>query len=414
VESLTADNQALRQEQARLSAESARLAQEKRSSDEALAAARRAPAPPAEWAQERQTLRGQVEDMFNQLAEAERRAAQSAKAESTARAAVQAANEQNEKARADLAALQTHLAEVEREAEQHGSSVAELTGLNERLTTEKAALQAQLAQLNQNTERSRSDAADLRARLAATERVAEQSARSLDELEHSNQALQTQVTELTTRLTALQSDNERLNRNSVDVTALRSEIATATAARTTLQNQVAQLTAQTEQARAEAGQAQAAAEQRAANIAAASNQLAAAQREILSLRGDNTRLSESVQALERDRAARIGQLQQENAALVARLRQAQGTLDQIASAARIINAGAAGYAAGQPRTDVPSAIPASAAPTRVHTVSEGDSLSRISVRYYGTANRWQEIYDANRELLRGENSLRPGQRLRIP
>jgi nucleoid-associated protein YgaU len=51
---------------------------------------------------------------------------------------------------------------------------------------------------------------------------------------------------------------------------------------------------------------------------------------------------------------------------------------------------------------------------RFHTVADGDSLTRISTRYYGTASRWQEIYDANREVLRGENSLRAGQRLRIP
>jgi nucleoid-associated protein YgaU len=51
---------------------------------------------------------------------------------------------------------------------------------------------------------------------------------------------------------------------------------------------------------------------------------------------------------------------------------------------------------------------------RIHAVTEGDSLTRISMRYYGTSNRWQEIYDANRELLKGENVLRPGQRLKIP
>lgn len=49
----------------------------------------------------------------------------------------------------------------------------------------------------------------------------------------------------------------------------------------------------------------------------------------------------------------------------------------------------------------------------MHTVVEGDSLSRISLRYYGTANRWQDIYDANREALAGANVLRPGQQLRI-
>jgi nucleoid-associated protein YgaU len=47
-------------------------------------------------------------------------------------------------------------------------------------------------------------------------------------------------------------------------------------------------------------------------------------------------------------------------------------------------------------------------------VAEGDSLTRISMRYYGTSNRWQDIYDANRDILKGENVLRPGQRLRIP
>jgi len=57
------------------------------------------------------------------------------------------------------------------------------------------------------------------------------------------------------------------------------------------------------------------------------------------------------------------------------------------------------------------AAPASA---RVYTVLEGDSLARISVRYYGTSNRWQEIYNANRDLLKGANALRPGQQLKIP
>jgi len=51
---------------------------------------------------------------------------------------------------------------------------------------------------------------------------------------------------------------------------------------------------------------------------------------------------------------------------------------------------------------------------RIHTVAEGDSLSRISMRYYGTPNRWQEIYQANRDVLQGSSTLRVGQQLRIP
>lgn len=60
-----------------------------------------------------------------------------------------------------------------------------------------------------------------------------------------------------------------------------------------------------------------------------------------------------------------------------------------------------------------SSLDPSVAP-RFHIVMEGESLTRISTRYYGTASRWQEIYEANREVLKGENTLRPGQRLRIP
>ena len=106
------------------------------------------------------------------------------------------------------------------------------------------------------------------------------------------------------------------------------------------------------------------------------------------------------------------------------MRQAQGTLDQIASAARLINGGTP-IAAAAPANSIPT-IPAQAgsaapAPTpaappqpRVHVVAEGDSLTRISARYYGTSARWQDIYEANRDILQGENVLRPGQRLKIP
>jgi len=62
----------------------------------------------------------------------------------------------------------------------------------------------------------------------------------------------------------------------------------------------------------------------------------------------------------------------------------------------------------------PAAPPIVTPAPRYHTVQEGESLTRISVRFYGSPNRWQDIYDANREVLKGENALRPGQRLRIP
>jgi nucleoid-associated protein YgaU len=164
--------------------------------------------------------------------------------------------------------------------------------------------------------------------------------------------------------------------------------------------------------------ARAAAEQRASGLANSATQLASTQRDLANLRAENGRLNDNLQAMDRDRSARIAQLQQENASISARLKQAQGTLDQIAAAARVINGGAdSSTLLGGTARPTPPIVATAAAPTpavRYHVVAEGDSLSRISVRYYGTANRWQEIYDANREMLRGENALRPGQRLRIP
>lgn len=66
----------------------------------------------------------------------------------------------------------------------------------------------------------------------------------------------------------------------------------------------------------------------------------------------------------------------------------------------------------------PATVPVTAAvappTTRTHVVVAGDSLSRLSQRYYGTAGRWQEIYNANATLLGPNGVLRVGTELRIP
>lgn len=51
---------------------------------------------------------------------------------------------------------------------------------------------------------------------------------------------------------------------------------------------------------------------------------------------------------------------------------------------------------------------------RTYAVSEGDTLSRISIKVYGTPGRWMDIYDANRDSLPNPNALRIGQELKIP
>jgi len=50
----------------------------------------------------------------------------------------------------------------------------------------------------------------------------------------------------------------------------------------------------------------------------------------------------------------------------------------------------------------------------LYTVVTGDSLSKIAKRYYGDANQWQKIFDANRDQIKNPDLIRPGQTLKIP
>jgi nucleoid-associated protein YgaU len=47
-------------------------------------------------------------------------------------------------------------------------------------------------------------------------------------------------------------------------------------------------------------------------------------------------------------------------------------------------------------------------------VKKGDTLSKISKQFYGDANAYQKIFDANRDQLKDPDKIQPGQVLRIP
>jgi nucleoid-associated protein YgaU len=51
---------------------------------------------------------------------------------------------------------------------------------------------------------------------------------------------------------------------------------------------------------------------------------------------------------------------------------------------------------------------------QIHIVSEGETLTSISIEYYGSANMWQEILNSNRSIIKDANKLSPGMRLVIP
>ena len=73
-------------------------------------------------------------------------------------------------------------------------------------------------------------------------------------------------------------------------------------------------------------------------------------------------------------------------------------------------------------TDVPGAAPAqSAAPRadvytmlRTHTVVKGDTLYALARCYYDSAQRWKDIYEANRDRLTDPDLLLIGEVLVIP
>ena len=51
---------------------------------------------------------------------------------------------------------------------------------------------------------------------------------------------------------------------------------------------------------------------------------------------------------------------------------------------------------------------------KFHIVRKGETLSEISRKYYDSANKWQKILDANRQIIKDANKLRPGTKLIIP
>lgn len=49
-----------------------------------------------------------------------------------------------------------------------------------------------------------------------------------------------------------------------------------------------------------------------------------------------------------------------------------------------------------------------------YTVQKGDTLQKISQKFYGTTKKWNTIYQANKDILSGPNKIYPGQVLNIP
>ena len=51
---------------------------------------------------------------------------------------------------------------------------------------------------------------------------------------------------------------------------------------------------------------------------------------------------------------------------------------------------------------------------KFHIVQKDETLSGISQKYYGSANKWKKIYDFNRNVIEDPNKIRSGIKLIIP
>ncbi len=68
-------------------------------------------------------------------------------------------------------------------------------------------------------------------------------------------------------------------------------------------------------------------------------------------------------------------------------------------------------APASPKPTTPTATPTAA---RTYTVVAGDSLSKIAKKFYGDANKWKRIFEANRDTVKNADLIHPGQVLKIP
>jgi len=75
---------------------------------------------------------------------------------------------------------------------------------------------------------------------------------------------------------------------------------------------------------------------------------------------------------------------------------------------------AAGNVHGIAAVDDSMTVDLSQPQSQFYTVVKGDTLSKIAKQFYGDANDYQKIFEANKPMLTHPDKIYPGQNLRIP
>jgi nucleoid-associated protein YgaU len=75
---------------------------------------------------------------------------------------------------------------------------------------------------------------------------------------------------------------------------------------------------------------------------------------------------------------------------------------------------AAGNVQGVSGVDDNMTVDLSQPAAKFYTVVKGDTLSKIAKEFYGNANDYMKIFEANKPMLSHPDKIYPGQNLRIP
>ena len=302
----------------------------------------------------------------------------------------------------------------------------------------------QLAELQAKVEKLTGEKTELAAKLAAVPAPAPDRAGEVEKATAAQTAAAARAQELAARLAALERQNAGLTARA---TAAETKLAAATpapaaasdASADDAKKQLAEIEAklttslrsysmlqqeldQTHEAAAKTEIKLAAAQAEAAALRTQVDALNPNGKEMVLLRQASINVAtEAVELRDQLRQAQgsVAQLAQENAQLKTRLALlGPPPAPMLASPARFAPPAPPATVAKSAPTQPPStsaAKPDVAAPAaRQHVVVEGDTLSKISRRYYGTSDRWPEILEANRATLRDARNLPVGASLRIP
>jgi chromosome segregation ATPase len=362
----------------------------------------------AQATRERDALSGEIATLRRDMQRAEEALAQ-IRAQPSLEGKVQEQQTRIARLEADLVAAQ---AETRAAKEESGTAGANLEAALAKAGHEKETLSTEIAALRRDKQRAEESLAQLQARPSLDGEVEAQKAQiakletDLAAARSETQAAKARAEESATKLErALARPAEGRDEHAKEIAALKQERFNAEQARDRLRAESSAARSKLETdlaaARTEAREARAQITKLEADLAAARSEARSGEAQF---GGSITQLQEALAQANRDLAA--AEIRNENLvrefarARPGMLLAAEGTGTQRAAPSR------------SPAVE-PVDVPAPALP-RVHTVDSGENLSSISLRYYGTPNRWREIFDANRDVMNSPNQLAPGVRLRIP